>query len=396
MTKKKTTALITTLGILLVGANLRLPITMMPPLLPELKRTIGLEPALAGLLTTIPLIGFALFSPIMGQMGAKRGNERVLLGALIILSIGSYIRVIPSVIALIIGTIAIGVGIAGGNVLLPAIIKDQFPNSVAAKTTMYTSMQALIAAAGTGLAGAISGKVGPAHTMSILGLVGIAALIVWLIGLRNMKQPAPQTDEPRLKDAPGRSVWKAPLAWVIMLFFGLQSVLFYTLITWLPSLWHAAGFSTVAASTLTTIFMLGGLPASLLVPSVAERKHGLSALNIAIFAGFFLGAAGLLLGSTNFAFNVLLSLLMGLASGAAFSISIVFFQKRTDSPNDTARLSGMAQAGGYVLAAAGPVGIGIVQEATHSWSLLIDMSLILTIIIGIAGVIIVRRRSIFD
>jgi CP family cyanate transporter-like MFS transporter len=396
MPKMRRTFLIA-LGILLIGANLRIPISMIPPMLPELKAAIGLQPALAGLLTTIPLIMFALASPIMGHLGGKHSNERVLLVALLILSVGSYLRVLPSVGALIGGTILVGIGIAGGNVLLPAIIKDQFPNSVAAKTTMYTSAQMLLAAFGTGTAGILAKQAGPFSAMGIFSLIGIAGLLVWLLAMPGMRQKLTKTTHTEAATSgPTRSVWKSPLAWVIMIFFGMQSILYYTLMTWLPSLWQAAGFSVTAAGSLTTVFMLGGLPASLLVPSIAERRHGLSILNAAVFGGFFIGAASLLLGNTNYAFNFVMSLLMGLASGASFSLAVAFFQKRTDHAADTARLSGMAQAGGYVLAAIGPVGIGIVEQATHSWTLLIYLTLLITLLIGIAGVLVIRKRSIFD
>lgn len=395
MPKKRRTALIA-LGILLIGANLRIPISMIPPMLPELKAAIGLQPALAGLLTTIPLIMFALASPIMGHLGGKHSNERVLLVALVILTVGSYLRVLPSVAALIGGTICVGIGIAGGNVLLPAIIKDQFSNSVAAKTTMYTSAQMLMAAFGTGTAGVLAKHSGPFSAMGIFSLIGVAGLLVWLLALPGMRQSSAKVAGSDAATTPTRSVWRSPLAWVIMIFFGMQSILYYTLMTWLPSLWEAAGFSVTAAGSLTTVFMLGGLPASLLVPSIAERRHGLSILNAAVFGGFFIGAASLLLGSTNYAFNFIMALLMGLASGASFSLAVVFFQKRTDHAADTARLSGMAQAGGYVLAAIGPVGIGIVEQATHSWNLLIYLTLLITLLIGIAGVLVIRKRSIFD
>jgi CP family cyanate transporter-like MFS transporter len=396
MPKKRSTLLIA-LGTLLIGANLRIPISMIPPMLPALKAAIGLQPALAGLLTTIPLFMFALASPVMGHLGGKHSNERVLLFALIILSVGSYLRVLPSATALIGGTVLIGIGIAGGNVLLPAIIKDQFPDSVAAKTTLYTSAQMLMAAFGTGTAGVLAKHTGPFKASAIFGILGIAGLLIWLAAMPSMRSGAQVTvDKTAQTAAPLRSVWRSPLAWVIMLFFGMQSILYYTLMTWLPSLWQAAGFSVTAAGSLTTVFMLGGLPASLLVPSIAERRHGLSILNAGVFGGFFIGAASLLLGNTNYAFNFCMALLMGIASGASFSLAVVFFQKRTDHAADTARLSGMAQAGGYVLAAVGPVGIGIVQQATHSWSLLIYLTLLITLLIGIAGVLIIRKRSIFD
>lgn len=156
MKKNHTSTAWLTWGIMLVGANLRLPITMIPPLLPTIKQTLGLPASMAGMLTTIPLLMFALASPLIAKMGNRRGNEWSLLVALVILLAGSLLRIIPSLTALIAGTLLIGFGISGGNVLLPAIIKDQFPHSIGAKTSLYTVTMGLIASLGTGLAGLLN------------------------------------------------------------------------------------------------------------------------------------------------------------------------------------------------------------------------------------------------
>lgn len=382
-----------TAGILLVGANLRMPITMIPPLLPSLRHTLGLASAQAGLLTSIPLLMFALISPLVALIGARRGHAQTLHAALILLTIGVILRAISGIPPLFAGTALIGAGIAGGNVLLPAIIKAEFPQHVAAKTTLYTSMQVLVASVGTAGAGLLAPHFGLSGTMLIFGSIALMALLVWTRTLPMQKQPVRPTHT--AKAAPARNVWRAPRAWAVLGYFGLQSVLYYTLLTWLPSLWQAGGFTPAAAGTLATCFQLSGLPLSLTVPSIAERRGGLTILNTGIAAGFILGAAGLLLGSSSMAFNATCAILMGLASGAAFSICIVFFQKRTDDPRDTADLSGMAQAGGYVLAAIGPVGIGILQQRTGSYGLLLTLTLALTAIMAGLGVLIIRSRSVF-
>ena len=185
MEKNHSTTLLTW-GILLVGANLRLPITMIPPLLPTIERTLGLPASMAGMLTTIPLLMFALASPLIAKMGNRRGNEWSLLIALIILLLGSLLRIIPSLIALVIGTLLIGFGISGGNVLLPAIIKDQFPQSIGAKTSLYTVTMRLVASLGTGLAGLLNQQFHMKFTMAAFSLVGVAGLGVWALAFRRL------------------------------------------------------------------------------------------------------------------------------------------------------------------------------------------------------------------
>lgn len=392
MTKKRSTWLIT-LGILLVGANLRLPITMMPPILHMLEQAIGLPASLSGMITTIPLLMFAIVSPLMGRWGSKHGNEAVLLGALIVLAVGSYLRLIPATWAVLLGTCGIGIGIAGGNVLLPAIIKDQFPTSVAAKTTLYTTMMPLAASFGTAAASPIAKHTSLTAALGGLSVVGIFGLVVWILALPQMRKPQVEATG---QHTAARSMWRTPKAWIVLAYFGLQSIAYYSFVTWLPTLWHAAGFSTIAAGNLATVFQLSGLPLSMTVPMIAERKHGLAAINLFGGLGFVLGALGLLTGSTNLAFNVVLAAVMGAASGAAFSICIIFFQKRTDSAADTARLSGMAQSGGYVIAAIGPVAFGMISSALGSWNLVIWLLLAITVGMFLCGLAIIRFRSVFD
>lgn len=127
-----------TLGMMLVATNMRLPITMMPGLMHSLQQTIGLPSSLAGLITTIPLLTFAVMSPLIARWGRRFGNEWTIYVMLILLAVGSYLRVIPTVASLLLGTFLVGIGVDGGNVLIPAVIKDNFPTKINVATSEYT------------------------------------------------------------------------------------------------------------------------------------------------------------------------------------------------------------------------------------------------------------------
>ena len=167
------------------------------------------------------------------------------------------------------------------------------------------------------------------------------------------------------------------------------------MLTWLPSLWQAAGFSQIAAGNLATIFQLSGMPATLSIPFIAEKRHGLLYSVWGIMLGFVLGALGILIPGANFGLNVVYALLMGVASGAAFAICIVFFQKKTADAYETASLSGFAQSVGYLFAAVGPVLYGFIQTATGSWDLLLWLTVGLTLLMFVAGLIINANHRIF-
>lgn len=383
LNRPRRTALLT-LGIFLIGANLRLPITMIPPLLPELKATLNLSTNFAGLLTTIPLLMFAIISPLIARLGNLKGNEWSLLLSAFVLMLGSYLRVIPNTLALMAGTCLIGAGIAGGNVLLPAIIKDRFPTKIGVMTSLYTVSMGLIASLGTGLSGLLGTKIGLSKTINVFSTVGLLGFLVWGLAFWTLadRKANQSVQHHHIK------IWRAKLSWLIALVFGIQSLLYYSLLTWLPSLWHAAGFSTIAASNLATLFQISGMPITLITPIVGMKKHGPTYLTWGIMLGFALGALGVLLGGNNFILNAGSSIIMGAASGGAFAICIVYFQIKTSNVFETATLSGFAQSFGYVIAAVGPILYGTIQSVTQSWTLILIITIVLTFVMFMSQLII--------
>lgn len=375
-----------TLGVFLIGANLRLPITMMPPLLHDLARQGILPEALAGLVTTIPLVMFALASPVIGRLGAKHGLGKILTLAALALVLGAGLRLMPNAWGLLVGTALAGLGIAGGNVLLPALIKQEFPYKVAVMTTLYTTAMGLVASLGTGTSGILAQQVGPTATMAILGSVSVIALAAWLMVLPHLQQ---QPALAKGKTVAGRMTAHG-LAWLIALFFGLQSILYYSLLTWLPSIWQDAGFNAVVAGNLATLFQLFGLPLTMLTPSLAERRHGLAVIIVIASGGFALGLMGIMFGPMVFGFQAVMAIIAGAASGAAFSVCIVFFQKKTTTAAGTASLSGMAQSGGYLLAAIGPVSFSWLATI-GSWHGVLWLCLLLSVVMGLCGWWIIKR-----
>lgn len=214
-----------TLGMMLAATNMRLPITMMPGLISSLKRTLGLPSSMAGLLTTIPLLTFAIMSPLIAHWGRRFGNELTIYIMLIFLAVGSYLRVIPTIAALFIGTLLVGIGADGGNVLIPAIIKDNFPTKIPIATSQYTLSMLLVGSLGTGLSGVLAAHWSLPLTMAVLSVIGLINLVVWLPNLKyNHRAPAvAMTASDGQSTATHGSVLRRPLAWVVTAFFGLQA-----------------------------------------------------------------------------------------------------------------------------------------------------------------------------
>ncbi|MDF7672997.1 MFS transporter [Lactobacillus sp. ESL0701] len=376
-------------GILLIAANLRLPITMIPPILPWLHSEIGLASSMSGWLTTIPLIMFALLSPIIAHLGIKKGNAKVLFFTLLILAIGGYLRVIPSSFFLLLGTILIGIGISGGNVLLPAVIQEYFPTKATLFTSLYTFTMGSVASLGTGLAAPLVKKVNLPATLAIFSLVGLGGFLVWAIVVRIVPKPhhAQVTTQNQ-----ATSISHHQLTWLITFFFGTQSLLYYSMMTWLPSFWTSTGFSVTTAGLLATIFQLCGMPMSLLTPTIARKKVGMIIASSIVGGGFAVGAGLLLLFPGNFTVNAILAVILGIGSGSAFSLCVVFFQKKSANFHQTAQLSGTAQSFGYLLAAIGPALSGYLQGLFHSWTPIFIAYTILGVLLLISGIIITNKK----
>ena len=156
----------------------------------------------------------------------------------------------------------------------------------------------------------------------------------------------------------------------------------------MPSLWQAAGFTKIAASNLATLFQISGIPLSLIAPIIGMKKHGTFFLSWGIMAGFILGTLGIMLTGTNFVLNAISAIIMGAASCGAFSLCIIYFQIKTNNIHETAQLSGFAQSFGYAVAAIGPILYGAIQNSTHSWNLILLLTILLALIMFIIQLII--------
>ncbi|TGD23536.1 MFS transporter [Companilactobacillus suantsaicola] len=377
------------ISMMLIAANLRLPIMIIPPLLNTIEKQLGIPKSMVGLITSIPLITFAVLSPIIVKIAKKWGNELTIFVFFLILIAGSYLRIIPTALALMFGTFLVGVGIDSGNVLVPAVIKDQMPDQIPLGTSLYTLSMLLIGAIGTALSGIFITKISLQSTLAILSVMGIIATTFWIPRLKNNQRTKEQIEEKTY-----RSVWNQDLGWLITAFFGLQSIVYYSFITWLPSLLQSHGISTIASSNLLTLLQLSGLPCSFIVPFLSVKKGGMKKLLTMLFLGYAVSPLGYLLPSENIIFLTIITILTGFGSGLAFNMAVIFFTEKTTNPYQTAEVSGMAQSAGYLLAAVGPTLFGLIQTKTNSWNLIIVILIVLSVLLTTSGIFIARHSPI--
>lgn len=361
--KSRFAGILLVLGILLIAANLRATFTGIAPVLEQIINHFGLSASQAGFLTTLPLIAFAVVSPMAATLAKKQGLERTLFVALLFILAGVAARVINTSAMLFVGTAIIGVGIAIANVLLPSLIKRDFPAKVALMTSAYVLTMGVVS-------GGFSTLVFPLSQLNGLGwqlalgssaLITLASIIVWMSQLSKHTKPASiaqHTDT-------SKSVWRYLLAWQITLLLGLNSFLNYIIITWLPSILTETGHSATQAGAYHGAFQIAtALPGLILIPLLAKLKDQ-STLSFTLAMLSALSALGLLY-MPSFAF--VWTLMLGFCSGACFILGLSFISLRTDDSQQAASLSGMSQSVGYLLAAIGPMLAGALHTTTGSWS----------------------------
>lgn len=386
--------LLTYLGIVLVSVNMRLPITAIPPIMGTLQKASGLSATVAGLLTSIPLLTFALFSSVFTKASQRWGKFRVLLVAFVILSLGSACRTLPQVVPLLLGTFLIGLGIDGGNVIVPAVIKDRLPNQPTLGVSLYTTSMVLMSSIATGVIGTLTAKYSLSHTM-----VGLLVLsLVSIVGCLCLFEKPTTTTTDNADDVTQlpRSIWTDRLAWQITLFFGIQALLYYSLVTWMPTIFQSVGYPEEVAAMLVTILQLACLACALLTPVFATSKGGKRFMLWVIGIGFGLGSIGVLLPIHTLMMGVTLALMMGVASGFSFNLAIIFFTQKTSNARETIEVSGMAQTFGYLFAAVGPFSFGLLKTLTGSWLITLVICLILAVAIALIGWLIERRKNVFQ
>ena len=378
------------LGLLLVAGNLRTAITAVGPVLPAIEHTYGLSSMTASILVSLPLIGFAVVSPFAPRVARALGLERAIALALAMLAVGLVVRSVPPVALLWAGTVLIGVAIAVLNVVLPALVKRDFPTKIGQVTGAYSAVQSSFAAIAAGVAVPVAGMSDWGWRVPLGMWAGLTLITLGVLAPQLRRHTVPDPGSAPAPAVRGRSPWKSALAWQVTGFMGLQSAVFYVCVTWLPAIEHSAGVSEEAAglhSFMLNAFAIGG---SLLSSALIPRLRDQVAISVGAPVLTIIATIGVLVAPE---WSAVWASLLGLAGGANIVLALSLFGLRTTNHADAAAMSGMAQCIGYLVAAAGPTVIGAVHEASATWtpSLLIVI-VIIEIPLIVFGYLVGRNR----
>jgi len=358
----KGTTLLLVIGVICIASTLRMPLTVVGPIISFIREDLGISYALAGFLTTIPLLAFAIISPFVPIVARKIGLELTLFFSTILLALGIVIRSLGTTSLLVFGTALIGIAISFGNVLIPGLLKLKFPFHVGLLMAFFTMSMNLTAGLGAGISYPVAhSSLGWQGALAVALVLVALTILIWIPQLKFNKP------EPNVKTTKERTpLWKSPVTWAVAGAMGFQSLLFYTTAAWIPEIFIAQGLAADRAGWMFSIMQFSQVPMALAVPIIASKMTSQRPLVLMFTAFYLIGFIGLVMEWTNLA--ILWMVLLGLAGGASFSLAMMFFTLRTRTAFEAADLSGFAQSLGYLLAAIGPILFGYLHDLFGGWN----------------------------
>ncbi|MGW0546924.1 CynX/NimT family MFS transporter [Streptomyces altiplanensis] len=384
------------IGIVLASVNMRAALASASPLVSEISETFGLSSTATSLVTSVPVLFLGVGALVAPWLGRRFGTELVLFCALLLLGAGIVVRVVPQVPALYGGSLLIGLAISLLNVLMPGLIKRDFPDRAAPMTSVYTG--AMIAGATVAAAASVPLEKAFGNSweasLAFWSLLAVVAAVAWLpqvLIARGRTGHEVRVAAPARGDR-ARSVWRSALAWQVTLFMGLQSLWSYVLIAWMPTIFTDHGMSRSTAGVVFAFNNLIQIAGAFGVPLLAGRMRSQRPLVVVVTTMVAAGYAGLMTAPVSGAW--IWSAVLGVGQGGAVGLALTLIVLRSGDAVTAARLSGMAQTVGYLLAAAGPLAAGAVYEATGNWTLPIALMLGVCAAALVVGLFAARDRKV--
>lgn len=350
-------------AIAIIALNLRPSISGIGPLISEIRLDTGLSNTLLGMLTTLPVLAFGIFSVLTPLFTRRLGTEGTMAFALVILTAGILLRVIPDLFALYLGTLILGIGIALGNVLLPGIVKKKFPKKFGLVTGIYSSMLGIGAAIAAGISVPLSENAGLGWRWS-LGAWAILSFIAFLAWFPQLSENIPAVARRNLRSSI-KELGKSRIAWMVAIFVGLQSLTFYTIIAWLPEILQERGMNASTAGWMLAMVQGTGVIGTFVFPAWASNRQRQRLPVVILVLIEMVSLAGLMI-PTLYLTPLLVSIL-GFSLGGSFGMALLFIGMRTRGTDSANELSGMAQSVGYTLAATGPALFGGIYDLSQNW-----------------------------
>ncbi|MDF9814312.1 MFS transporter [Streptomyces sp. SPB162] len=368
-------------GIVVASLNMRGALASMAPLVGDVSAHYGLSSTVSSLVTSVPVLFLGLGSMVAPRLSQRFGTEQVLFTALVALAAGIVVRSLSSILALFAGSILLGTAIALLNVLMPGLIKRDFPHRAASMTSLYTCAMVIGASTAAGVSVPLEKSFGGSWqaALAFWALPAAVAAAVWfpqvVLSRRTRSATGAHGTSAASAPVPGSGIWRAPLAWQVTCFMGLQSLLVYVVIAWMPTILTDHGMSKATAGIVFAVSNLIQVAGAFVFPLLAGRMRNQGPL-VAVAVGLTAaGYVGLLVNPVGGAWAW--AALLGVGQGGSVGLALTMIVLRSRNAYTAARLSGTAQGVGYLLAAAGPLAAGALYQSSGGWTAPIVLMLLL-------------------
>ncbi len=374
MSRHRSSDLPLIVGILLIAFNLRPSLASLGPLIPDIIEDLGVSGTLMGLVSTLPLPAFAVVSMFTPVFTKRYGFGKTLLGALALLTLGIVLRSLFGLPGLVSGTLMLGTAIAFGNVLIPALTRQNFPRRAGLITALYSSVMGVGAALAAGVTVPLvaSGWTGWRGALGVWALPAGLALVFWSTQYRNIRKSNPRRG---FREAMAKLSGKR-LVWTLALYLGLQSFAFYVILAWLPAMLVTTDYDSVFAGWMLSLSQFTGILGTLVIPLWAGRRKDQRTVVTVLIAMELVGLVGLMFPQIGAPY-VWISIL-GFALGGTFALALLLIVVRSDDAETAAELSAIVQSIGYLVAAPGPILAGWIFDRTNAWGV------VLLILVGLS------------
>ncbi|MGW6899203.1 CynX/NimT family MFS transporter [Streptomyces sp. NPDC054919] len=383
-------------GLVLTALNLRPAITSLGALLEEVRDGLHMSGSLAGVLTSVPPLCFAVFGIMAPRLARRFGPGAVVCAGMVAIAAGLVIRPFVGSTAGFLAASALALmGIAVSNILMPVIVKRWFPDRVGSMTGLYSMALAL----GTALAAAVTVPMTDAlggswkAGLGIWAVLAAAAVLPWIPLMRDGRGAPGQATAQQHGDAPTLRITRSRTAWGLACFFGLQATAAYIAMGWMPQIFRDAGVSAGTAGVLLAVTMAMGVPLAFVIPRVAARMKNQGPIVVFLCACGLVGYAGLYFAPAGGAWAW--ALLLGIAN-CAFPLALTMIGMRSRSGAGVVRLSAFAQSTGYLISIPGPLLVGVLYQHSGGWGLPIALMAGLMVPQMVAGILAGRDRTIED
>jgi CP family cyanate transporter-like MFS transporter len=390
-------------AVVLAALNLRPAVTSLGALLEEVRDGFGMSGSVAGLLTSVPSLCFAVFGVAAPRLARRFGATAVVCAGMAAVAAGLLIRPWAGSTPGLLGATALALmGIAVGNILMPVIVKERFPDRVGPMTGLYSMALAMGTSSAAAFTVPLTGALGGDWRLGLAAwsLLAVAAVLAWLPLLRDRDRDPGRPLRARARAAaarpspagpPMRSITRSRTAWALAVFFGLQGTCAYVTMGWLAQIFRDAGVSAGTAGVLLALSMVMGVPLSFVIPRLAARLPHQGPMVIALGISGLAGYAGLIIAPAAGAW--LWALLLGIAN-CAFPLALTMVGMRARTGEGVGRLSAFAQSTGYLISIPGPVLVGVLYQHSGGWGLPLSLMAVLMIPQMVFGVMAGKNRTI--